>query len=125
LREQRDKFLAVADGSPDIGLAFWREAAIGNVEFSLRAKTAYAWFSRTIRAFMTISPSEAAAERAFSCAKFVLDGRDSLQDAMLERGVVLRSYLQRRCTSKQEWALLVKKFAALVHAKRQQRKLTK
>lgn len=125
MRTQRDGFVSLAEGSRDVGLAFWRDVASGKVQFSLVAKTAYTWFSRTIRAFMTISPSEAAAERAFSCAKFVLDGRDSLQDALLERGVVLRCYLQGRCSSKQEWAAVVRHFAALVHAKRQQRKLKK
>jgi hypothetical protein len=125
MRAFRENFIEVAAGSRDIGLAFWREVESGNVKFSTTARTAHAWFSRTIRAFMTISPSEAAAERAFSCAKFVLDGRDSLQDALLERGVVLRSYLQRRCTSKEAWAALVRKFAALVEAKREQRKVKK
>jgi hypothetical protein len=122
MRASRSSFIDTADGAPDIGLAYWREVATDNIKLSTRARTAFAWFQRTVRAFMTITPSEAAVERAFSCAKLVLDGRDSLRDSHLERGVVLRSYLLRRCSNKTEWSNLLRKFAAEVHRRRQARK---
>ena len=121
MRTQRDSFIAEAEGADDVGLAFWREVDHGTIPLTGAARAAYAWFSRTIRAVMTIAPSEAAAERAFSCAKFVLDGRESLRDSYLERAVLLRSYLLSRCNSTQDWTKLVKKFAQLVHERRRQR----
>ena len=124
VRAMSDDYVASARvaGVTDIGLAFWRDVANNKIEFKQSAKAAYTWFSKTIRAFLAISPSEAAAERAFSCAKFVLDGRDALQDANLERAVVLRSYFQRRCKTKKEWAALVSHFAAGVNERRNARK---
>jgi hypothetical protein len=100
------------------GGALWRLLLQGVVQAPATVTSAVEKFAKTIRVFMSMQSSSAASERLFSAAKYVIDGRDSLDDTKFERDVIIRSYVQRRVTTEVDFDNLVKTIANVIEAAR-------